>query len=97
MTETPPFRAADQLFLIAYDQDTGRSTVHDGVLGVALGAAVLGELVLGEHLWIGDDDTALVTSGWPPTDSALAHRIWNMIRPPTKPAPARRLDHVRGG
>src|SRR5262245_39086723 len=71
-------RPTDDLFFIAHDARTGRPRPHPHVLGVALAAGLLGEMVLSGHLFV--EDTGLVANrvaGLP--DDPLAHRMLEEI------------------
>lgn len=71
---------ADQLFLISQDEETGRPRVRDDVRGLALAAALLGELMFTEHLAVADDGTVLLMTRQPPSHDPLAHRVFHRIR-----------------
>ena len=68
---------ADQYFLIAHEDRTGRSRLHPRATGLGLAAALLGELVLEGRIGITDGDL-LILDRHPPTD-ALAHDILDLL------------------
>src|SRR6266540_3079025 len=70
---------ADQLFLIATDEDGG-ARVHGDVLGLVLAAALLAELVFSRRVDIADDGTVLLLSYEAPSSDPLAHRVFGLIR-----------------
>lgn len=68
---------ADQYFLIAHEDRTGRSRLHPRATGLGLAAALLGELVLEGRIGITDGDLVLLDRH-PPAD-ALAHDILALL------------------
>jgi hypothetical protein len=68
---------ADQYFLIAHEDRTGRSRLHPRATGLGLAAALLGELLLAGRLRIIEGDLHIV-SRQPPSD-ALAHDILDLL------------------
>jgi hypothetical protein len=68
---------ADQFFLIAHEDRTGRSRLHPRATGIGLAAALLGELILEGRLGIIGGDLEL-ESNHPPRD-ALTHSILDLI------------------
>lgn len=68
---------ADQYFLIAHEDRTGRSRLHPRATGLGLAAALLGELLLEGRLRIIEGDLHIV-SRQPPSD-ALAHDILDLL------------------
>jgi Golgi phosphoprotein 3 (GPP34) len=68
---------ADQYFLIAHEDRTGRSRLHPRATGLGLAAALLGELVLENRIGITDGDL-LILDRHPPSD-ALAHDILDLL------------------
>jgi Golgi phosphoprotein 3 (GPP34) len=68
---------ADQYFLIAHEDRTGRSRLHPRATGLGLAAALIGELMLAGRLRIIDGDLHIV-SRQPPGD-ALAHDILDLL------------------
>jgi hypothetical protein len=68
---------ADQFFLIAHEDRTGRSRLHPRATGLGLAAALLGELMLDGRIRIIDDDLHVV-SRQPPVD-VLAHDILDLL------------------
>jgi len=68
---------ADQYFLIAHEDRTGRSRLHPRATGLGLAAALLGELILEGRIGIEDGDLVLLDRH-PPAD-ALAHDILDLL------------------
>ena len=68
---------ADQYFLIAHEDRTGRSRLHPRATGLGLAAALLGELMLEGRLRIIEGDLHIV-SRQPPSD-ALSHDILDLL------------------
>lgn len=68
---------ADQFFLIAHEDRTGRSRLHPRATGLGLAAALLGELVLEGRLRIFEGDLH-IASPHPPRD-ALSHDILDLL------------------
>jgi hypothetical protein len=68
---------ADQYFLIAHEDRTGRSRLHPRATGLGLAAALIGELILSERVGIVDGDL-IILDRHPPAD-ALAHDILDLL------------------
>ena len=68
---------ADQFFLIAHEDRTGRSRLHPRATGLGLAAALLGELMLEGRLRCFDGDL-YIESRQPPRDS-LAHNVLELL------------------
>ena len=68
---------ADQYFLIAHEDRTGRSRLHPRATGLGLGAALIGELILEGRVGIADGDL-IILDRHPPAD-ALAHDILDLL------------------
>jgi hypothetical protein len=68
---------ADQFFLIAHEDRTGRSRLHPRATGLGLAAALLAELMLEGRLRIFEGDLH-VASRQPPRDS-LSHDILDLL------------------
>jgi hypothetical protein len=68
---------ADQFFLIAHEDRTGRSRLHPRATGLGLAAALIGELMLEGRVRIFDGDLHIV-SRQPPRDS-LTHDILDLL------------------
>jgi hypothetical protein len=68
---------ADQFFLIAHEDRTGRSRLHPRATGLGLAAALLGELMLEHRLRIFDGDL-YIENQQPPRDS-LSHDILELL------------------
>jgi hypothetical protein len=67
---------ADQFFWLAHD-DWGRTRLAQRPVALGLSAALLGELVFGEQVWIKDGHLS-VRAGRTPSD-ALAHTVLDQI------------------
>jgi hypothetical protein len=68
---------ADQYFLIAHEDRTGRSRLHPRATGLGLAAALIGELVLEGRLELVDGDLHIIDRR-PPGD-ALSHDILSLL------------------
>jgi hypothetical protein len=68
---------ADQYFLIAHEDRTGRSRLHPRATGLGLAGALIGELILEGRIGIADGDL-IILDRHPPTD-ALAHDILDLL------------------
>jgi hypothetical protein len=68
---------ADQYFLIAHEDRTGRSRLHPRATGLGLAAALIGELMLDGHLELIDGDL-FIANRQPPGD-ALSHDILSLL------------------
>jgi hypothetical protein len=68
---------ADQYFLIAHEDRTGRSRLHPRATGLGLAAALIGELVLEGRLELLDGDLHIIDRR-PPGD-ALSHDILSLL------------------
>jgi hypothetical protein len=68
---------ADQYYLIAHEDRTGRSRLHPRATGLGLAAALIGELMLAGRLRVIEGDLHIV-SRQPPGD-ALAHDILDLL------------------
>ena len=68
---------ADEFFLIALDDRTGRSRLSPKVFGLGLAGALLGELLLAGRITV-EGDQVLVVDPRPPAD-ALAHTILDRL------------------
>ncbi|WP_433385734.1 GOLPH3/VPS74 family protein [Actinoplanes sp. CA-142083] len=68
---------ADQYFLIAHQDRTGRSRLHPRATGLGLAAALLGELILEGRIGIADGDIVILDRH-PPADS-LTHDILDLL------------------
>jgi hypothetical protein len=68
---------ADQYFLIAHEDRTGRSRLHPRATGLGLAAALLSELVLEGRIGVTDGDL-FVLDRHPPAD-ALEHNILDLL------------------
>lgn len=68
---------ADQYFLIAHEDRTGRSRLHPRATGLGLAGALIGELILEGRVGIAEGDL-IILDRHPPTD-ALAHDILDLL------------------
>lgn len=68
---------ADQYYLIAHEDRTGRSRLHPRATGLGLAAALLGELMLEGRVRVIDGDLYIM-SRQPPRD-ALSHDILDLL------------------
>jgi hypothetical protein len=68
---------ADQYFLIAHEDRTGRSRLHPRATGLGLAAALMGELVLEGRIGITDGDLVILDRHAPA--DALAHDILSLL------------------
>jgi len=68
---------ADQFFLIAHEDRSGRSRLHPRATGLGLAAALLGELMLSDRLRVFEGELDVV-SREPPRD-ALSHNILDLL------------------
>jgi hypothetical protein len=68
---------ADQFFLIAHEDRTGRSRLHPRAPGLGLAAALLGELMLQGRLRIFDGELSIASRQ--PPDDALTHEILDLM------------------
>jgi hypothetical protein len=68
---------ADQFFLIAHEDRTGRSRLHPRATGLGLAASVIGELILLGRVRVYDGELRVV-SREPPGDT-LAHSVLDLL------------------
>lgn len=68
---------ADEFFLIALDDRTGRPRLSSKVFGLGLAGALLGELILDRRITV-EEGQVLVVDHRPPAD-ALAHTVLDQI------------------
>jgi Golgi phosphoprotein 3 GPP34 len=68
---------ADQFYLIAHEDRTGRSRLHPRATGIGLAASLLGELILDNKLRIFAGDLEIV-SNQPPRDG-LDHAVLDLL------------------
>jgi hypothetical protein len=66
-------RIADDLYLLAHDDVTGKPYIQPRPLGLGLAGALLAELVLDEAIGVGDDQITLAGGRRPPGDVLAAH------------------------
>ncbi|HEX5540244.1 MAG TPA: GPP34 family phosphoprotein [Micromonospora sp.] len=68
---------ADEFFLLAHDDTTGKSKLHARAIGLGLAGCLLGELLLHQRITIRDAEV-LVLDRRPPPD-ALAHTVLDQL------------------
>jgi hypothetical protein len=68
---------ADQYFLIAHEERTGRSRLHPRATGLGLAACLVGELILQSRLRITNGELAVVSLR-PPGD-LLSHNVLDLV------------------
>src|SRR5215470_10146321 len=68
---------ADEFFLIAHEERSGRSRLHPRATGLGLAAGLLGELILLERVQVYRGELAVV-SREPPGD-ALQHNVLDLL------------------
>src|SRR2546430_10686900 len=73
----PPMPLADDLFLVMHDDRTGRPRLHPRAVGLGLGGALLGELMLFRRLTI-TDGRLVVVSDQPPRD-VVVHAVLDQV------------------
>jgi hypothetical protein len=81
-------RLADEFFLIAHDDASGRPRLADRLLGLGLAAALLGELALGEWIELRAGAVALTgrEGGAAPPGEEPAARMFEYLRAEQHPA-----------
>jgi hypothetical protein len=75
-------RLADDLYLIAHDDRSGRSRLPARVLALGLAGALLAELAVGEHVVVEDGVLVLGAAESAPSD-VLAHEALDQVRSET--------------
>lgn len=78
---------ADQFFLLAHDDVTGKCRLHQRVAGLGLAGALLGELVLLRHITIRSGVVVVIDSR--PPDDALTHTVLDHLVAEPQPHPVR--------
>jgi hypothetical protein len=68
-------RLADELYLVAHDDVTGRPRLHPRAAALGVAAALLAELMLGGQLTAAPDGTLTATQDAPAPGDALAGRV----------------------
>lgn len=68
---------ADQFYLIAHEDRTGRSRLHPRATGLGLAAAIVGELVLLDRVRVYNGELLVV--GREPPGDALAHDVLDLL------------------
>jgi len=71
-------RVADDLWLLAHDDVTGRAFVQPRPLGLGLAAGLLAELVLTGSLSLAGEQFRVTAGRWPPADD-LAARVLGLV------------------
>jgi hypothetical protein len=66
-------RIADDLYLVAHNDVTGKPYIQSRPLGLGLAGGLLTELVLAEAISVSGDEISWVASGRPPRDVLAAH------------------------
>src|SRR5262249_52366927 len=79
---------ADELYLAAHDDVSGKPRQAPRAIGLALGAALLGELMLYGRITLGERTVVVVANHQPPRD-ALAHTILDSLLGERQPHPVR--------
>jgi hypothetical protein len=74
----PPAPLADEFFLIAHDDRSGRARLHPRALGLGLAAALLGELLLVGRVQVRSGLVAVVHAG--PVADPLAEAVLGQLR-----------------
>lgn len=77
-------RLADDLYLMAHNDVTGKPYLQLRAAGLGLAGALLAELMLGGRTWVQPDGT-LVADPTPPKDE-LAGLVWGLLRSEQHPA-----------
>lgn len=80
-------RIADDLYLIAHDDLTGRPLLQARALGLGLAAGLLAELMLGDAIRLRADGTLAPGHGWPGDE--LARQLCGRIAAEHDPLPLR--------
>jgi hypothetical protein len=83
---------ADDLFLLAHDEVSGKPRLHPRVTGIGLAGALLGELVLFGHADVLPDADAryfVVVTDPGPIDDALAHAVLGQVKADGRPRTVR--------
>jgi hypothetical protein len=71
-------RLADEFFLMAHDESTGKPRLAERIAGLGLAAALLGELALDARLELRQGTVAVLDSA--PPDDALAGRVLEFLK-----------------
>lgn len=90
---------ADELFLVGHDEYSGKPHIADNALDTGLAGAVLGELVLANRIYVGDDTTVMVRDQRPygerVSDAALAEILKQREAHPVRAWVEYLRDHAR--
>lgn len=78
---------ADDLYLLAHDDRTGRASLGPRALGIGLAGALLADLMLGGSISIGRDGSVTAHRSWPGDD--LGRRVRDQIAAEPDPRPPR--------
>jgi hypothetical protein len=84
MTSPSPLAPADDLYLAAHDGIAGRALLSDHLLGIGLGAALLGELMFWRRVQLVGDSAIQVIDAHPTADQATSnvlHRLADTTGP----------------
>ncbi|MBB2940741.1 hypothetical protein FB565_000445 [Actinoplanes lutulentus] len=80
--DVPQLPPADDLYLAAHDGIGGRMLVSGHVLGIGLGAALLGELMFWRRIQLTSESTLQVIDAQPTTDAATAAVLRRLVESP---------------
>jgi hypothetical protein len=78
---------ADDLYLLAHDERTGRASIGPRPLGIGLAGALLADLMLGGSIGIGRDGSVTAHRSWPADD--FGRRVRDQIAAEPDPRPPR--------
>ncbi|GIE77062.1 hypothetical protein Aph02nite_30120 [Actinoplanes philippinensis] len=96
MTSPPKLAPADEFYLAAHDGIGGRSLLPDRLLGVGLGAALLGELMFWRRVRP-DGDTLYVADATPTGDPATSAILQRLTRGPGPHGLGQWIAHLANG
>jgi Golgi phosphoprotein 3 (GPP34) len=78
---------ADEFYLLAHDDATGKPLLPDRVVGLALAAALLGELGLAGLIAVRDGNVVVLEGPW--STSGLIHKVKYVLETENPPRPVR--------
>lgn len=78
---------ADEFFLVAHDDVTGKCHLHPRIVALGLAGALLGELVLFRHVTVRSGVVVVIDSR--PPDNALTHTVLDHLLSEPEPHPVR--------
>jgi hypothetical protein len=81
-------RAADEVYLLAHNDVTGKPYIQPRPLGLGLAGGLLAELVLYGALGVSDDELIVAVGHRPPADE-LAHRVLGLVASEREAHPVR--------